>query len=95
MFTAARALLALKEMDSSKHSGVIALFNQHIIKYGLFPKEMSKFLREAKIIREDADYEDFVKISKEDAKEQLKNAQFFVRKAEETLKKSIKDNEIS
>ena len=28
MFTVARALLALKEKDSSKHSGVISLFNQ-------------------------------------------------------------------
>ena len=37
MFTTARALLALKEMDSSRHSGVIALFNQHIVKAGLFP----------------------------------------------------------
>ncbi|MFQ6083464.1 MAG: HEPN domain-containing protein [Candidatus Aminicenantia bacterium] len=39
MFTSVRALLALKELDSSKHSGVIALFNQYIIKTGLFPKE--------------------------------------------------------
>ena len=37
MFTSARALLALKELDSSKHSGVILLFNQHLVKAGLFP----------------------------------------------------------
>jgi len=48
MFTTARGLLALKELDSSKHSGVIALFNQHIIKMGLFPKDLSKFLSKAK-----------------------------------------------
>jgi uncharacterized protein (UPF0332 family) len=29
MFTSARALLALKELDSSKHSGVIALFKEY------------------------------------------------------------------
>lgn len=28
MFNAARALLALKQLDSKKHSGVISLFNQ-------------------------------------------------------------------
>ena len=50
MFTAARALLALKEMDSSKHSGVIALFNQHIVKAELFPKKIGKFLPKAKDI---------------------------------------------
>ena len=32
-FTAARALLAVKQLDSAKHSGVIALFNQHFVKY--------------------------------------------------------------
>jgi len=48
MFTSARTLLALKEMDSSKHSGVIALFNQHIIKTGHFPREISKFLPRVK-----------------------------------------------
>ena len=38
IFTAARALLATKRLDSSKHSGVIALFNQHFVKrdYGDF-----------------------------------------------------------
>jgi len=71
MLTSARAFLALKELDSSKHSGVIALFSQHIIKPGLFPKELSKFLRKGKRLRENADYGDFVEITKEDAQKQL------------------------
>lgn len=81
MFTAARALLALKGLDSSKHSGVIALFNQHIVKTGLFQKEVSKFLAKAKYIREDADYGDFVEITKEDAENQLSCAKEFVKEA--------------
>jgi uncharacterized protein len=85
MFTSARALLALKEMDSSKHSGVLSLFNQHIVKTSLFPTEFSKFLREAKDIREDADYGDFVKITQEDAKTQIDNAERFVEEAERAL----------
>lgn len=32
IFTTARAILALKDLDSKKHSGVISLFNQHLIK---------------------------------------------------------------
>ncbi len=44
MFTAARALLALKGLDSSKHSGVIALFNQHIVKVDLFSREFSSLV---------------------------------------------------
>ena len=89
MFTAARALLALKEKDSSKHSGVIALFNYYIIKPGLFPKELSKFLPKAKLIREDADYGDFVTITKEEAKRQLSYAKKFVKEAEKTLQELI------
>ena len=91
MFTSARAILALKELDSSKHSGVIALFSQHIIKPGLFPKELSKFLRKAKRIRENADYGDFVEITKEDAQMQLEHAKEFVEQAQNALQEMIED----
>lgn len=90
MFTAARSLLCLKRKDSSKHSGVIALFNQYIINLGLFPKELSKYLPEAKKMREDADYEDFVEIRKVDAELQFKRATKFLEEAEKTMKKMIK-----
>jgi len=93
MFTSARALLALKELDSSKHSGVISLFNQHVIKAGLFPKELSKFLLGAKRVREDADYGDFVEITEEDARSQIDHAQRFVEEAEKTLLRMIEDAE--
>ena len=93
MFTSARALLSLKDMDSSKHSGVIALFNQHIIKVGLFPKDVGKFLPKAKYIREDADYGDFVEITEEDAQVQIKRAIRFVKEVEKTMQKMIKDRD--
>jgi len=86
MFAAARALLALKEIDSSKHSGVIALFNQHIVKVELFPKEIGKFLPKAKDIREDADYGDFVEITEEDAQTQIRRAMQFVEEVKRRYK---------
>lgn len=89
MFTSARALLALKELDSSKHSGVIALFNQHIVKTKLFPKEISKFLGRAKDMRENADYGDFVEIIEEDAQIQIERAKKFVNEAESVISKII------
>lgn len=55
IFTAARALLATKRLDSSKHSGVIALFNQHFVKLGVVSKETSKLIERAKVYRERAD----------------------------------------
>ncbi len=93
MFTSARALLALKELDSSKHSGVISLFNQHLVKLRLFPEEFSKFLQKAKRIRENADYGDFVKITEEDAVEQIDCARKFVEEAEKTLLEMMKGAE--
>ena len=91
MFTSARALLALKEVDSSRHSGVISLFNQHIVKAELFSKEIGKFLPKAKDIREDADYGDFVKITQEDAENQIDNAKKFVAEAERALLRIIEN----
>ena len=85
MFASARALLALKELDSSKHSGVISLFNQYIVKTGYFPKEQSKFLLKAKDIREKADYGDFIEITEKDAQMQIERAKKFVEEAEKTM----------
>jgi len=93
MFTAAKALLALKEKDSSKHSGVISLFNKYIIKDSLFPKKLSKYLPKAKDLREDADYVDFINITKDDAKLQLERAAEFIKEAEKTISKMLNNQE--
>ena len=93
MFTAARAMLALKEMDSSKHSGVISLFNQHIVKRGLCPKEIAKYLPKAKDIRERADYGDFVEITEHDAEMQIARATQFVDEAEKITQRMIREYE--
>ncbi len=41
-FYAARALLATKQLDSSRHSGVIALFQEHFVRSGVVPIERSQ-----------------------------------------------------
>ena len=58
-FHAARALLATRELESSKHSGVIALFNREFVKTGRISKEASKALSVAFGDRSEADYADF------------------------------------
>ncbi|MGZ8477770.1 MAG: HEPN domain-containing protein [Candidatus Binatia bacterium] len=45
-FYAARALLAVRELDSSRHSGVIALFQKHFVKSGLVAIERQRLCRE-------------------------------------------------
>jgi len=90
MFSAARALLATKELDSSKHSGVISLFNQQFLKTNIMDRKIGKKLSEAKDFREAGDYEDFFVVSKADAERQIKNAKDFIKEAEEILLKIIK-----
>lgn len=45
IFHGMRAVNALDGFDSSKHSGVIAHFNQNYVKEGIFPKETSEIIR--------------------------------------------------
>lgn len=42
IFYGIRAVNVLDGFDSSKHSGVIAHFNQYYVKEGVFPREASK-----------------------------------------------------
>ncbi|WP_242941816.1 HEPN domain-containing protein [Pseudobutyrivibrio sp. NOR37] len=75
IFHAIRAVNALDGFDSSKHSGVIAHFNQEYVKSGVFPKEVSKLIKEASENREKADYLDFFIASKDEAKKQITRAE--------------------
>ena len=77
IFHSIRAVCALDGYDSSKHSGVIAYFNQNYVKTGIFPKEMSKAIRYASENREKADYLDFFVASKEEAEKQIERAEYF------------------
>jgi len=71
-FYAARALLATRELDSSKHSGVISLFQQHFVKSGVIPADISKALPRSFEERIDTDYEDFISIAPQDL-EKIRN----------------------
>ena len=93
MFSAARALLSTKGADSSKHSGIISLFNQFFVKTGIVDKRMGRILAEAKEMREDSDYEDFVVVSNEEVEKQIKDAEVFIEEIEEVLKKKDEENQ--
>lgn len=85
IFTTARALLATKRLDSVKHSGVIALFNQHFVKTGVVDKETSKLIEKAKLYRERADYGDYFIVSKEEAESQIDSANKFISDIEKVV----------
>ena len=90
IFHAIRAVNALAGYDSSKHSGVIAFFNQNYVKLGVFPKELSKIIKLASESREKADYLDFFIASKSEAEKQIARAKEF----QSYIKIYLQDNNI-
>ena len=85
IFHALRAVTALAQYDSSKHSGVIAFFNRTYVKEKIFDKSISKMIDTTYRLREKADYEDFVIISKVQAVEQLQKAESVLQMIEPYL----------
>lgn len=75
IFTAIRAILASRQIDFSKHAGVIAYFQKEYIKTEIFDKKYSKYMQQAFQIRNSCDYDDFFIISKQDAQEQYARAE--------------------
>lgn len=86
IFHAIKSVVILDGFDSSKHSGIIAYFNQNYVRTGIFPKEMSKIIRAASENREKADYYDFFIASKEEAESQIERARDFSAQISEYLK---------
>jgi uncharacterized protein (UPF0332 family) len=85
IFHSVRAVIALDGFDSSKHSGVIAFFNQNYVKNGTFTKDLSRIIREASEKREKADYLDFYVASKDEAEKQILRADYFLKRIEQYL----------
>lgn len=88
IFHGFRAVTALAEFDSSKHSGVISFFNRTYVKTGIFDKSISKLIDTAYRLREKADYQDFIIISKDQAAEQIEKAENVLGMLETYLKKN-------
>lgn len=80
-FHAVRALLALKKLDSAKHSGVISLFNREFVKTGVISKEASKTLSAIFNMRSEADYDDFKSFSLQEATDARKAVRSLIDEA--------------
>ena len=90
VFHSIRAVTALEHFDSSKHSGIIAFFNQHYVKPGIFDKELSKMIDSCYRLREKADYDDFYLVAKDDAVQQFDKARK-INQAIEVYMKGLED----
>ena len=87
IFHAMRAVNILDGFDASKHSSVIAHFNQYFVHTGEFDRGIYKIIDGAYRIREKCDYSDFFLVSKKDSANQLMLAESFVKKVEYYLSK--------
>lgn len=65
MFYEVLALLHTKDLSSSKHTGVRAIFNEHFVKAGIVPIELGRLFSRMYDFRQKSDYGDFVKIQPE------------------------------
>lgn len=89
VFYAARAVLALKRLDSAKHSGVIFLFNKEFIKTETLPKECGRIIGNVFNRRLEGDYSDIKTFSQEEVSDLSKESERFVSIVTDYLKQYI------
>lgn len=82
VFHAMRSANALKNFDSSKHSGVISYFTKEYLKTEILDRSLAAIIKESSFCREKSDYDDFYVAGRAEAEEQLKNAKYFVQQVE-------------
>ncbi len=88
MFYAAHALLATRQLGSSKHSGVLGLFDREFVKPGLLPASLSRSLRLAFNRRQSWDYGEVGELDPEEITEMVAGARLFVQAIGEFLRES-------
>jgi uncharacterized protein (UPF0332 family) len=85
MFYAVLAVLATRGLGSSRHSGIISLFDREFVKPGDLPKELSRSLHLAFEQRQQADYGEVVQLDEPTARRVLEEAAVFVQKVQDYL----------
>ncbi len=84
-FYAARAVLALDNIDFKRHKDVVAHFNKSYVATEIFSREVGKYLARLKTLREESDYSDFFIASEEEARKQCEAAGYIIEAVEEYL----------
>ncbi|MCK4309218.1 MAG: HEPN domain-containing protein [Candidatus Atribacteria bacterium] len=88
-FYAVSALLLTKELSSSKHSGVRALFLQNFVKSEVVDRKMGKLYDKLFDTRQKGDYADLVRFNLDEVRPWLKDVENFVESLERLIKKEI------
>lgn len=85
VFHTMRTVLALDGEDYKKHSAVIARFTLNYLKPEILPREYSKLISNASLIRNRSDYEDFYICSVADTNVLFSGAEAFYTEVEKYL----------
>lgn len=77
-----KALLAIKQIEATTHSGGLKQFNAHFIHQGdgTFVPDDYQLIAKAERIRNASDYDDFYIANKQESKQQVENAKYIVAK---------------
>jgi uncharacterized protein (UPF0332 family) len=77
-FYAVTALLVVRGLSSSKHTGVRALFSTHFVRTGLFPRNLAVLYNTLFDTRQENDYDDFIMLDSEEVLLWLDQAHLFI-----------------
>lgn len=77
-YYAAKAMLALRHLDSSRHSGVLALFGREFVKSGTIEPESGRLLHVLFDSRQEGDYKDFRVATRDEAYGAIQQSKDFV-----------------
>lgn len=81
----ARALLATRGLDSSKHAGVVSLFQQHFVRERLVDEETGKALPRALQRRLTSDYADSATVVADEVRATRGSVAAFLKECERAL----------
>ena len=89
-FLSVRALLYLLGVSARTHSGVLTIFGLRVIKEGLLPPKIGKYLNELFEARETSDYAVVFYYTKEDGKKYIQKAEEIINAVKNLLKDKFK-----
>jgi hypothetical protein len=78
VFYAVSAVLLSRGFSSSKHSGIISLFNKEIVNNGLVDKTFGRFFNQLFFERQEGDYGDFAEFDSAEVQSWLELAEKFI-----------------
>ena len=87
MYFAAKALLLKRDITVKTHKGLLSKFGLEFVDEGVVEKYYGRALRIAEELREEADYSISREISKEEAEAIVKDAEKFLLRIKEAIKK--------